>query len=1044
MKIVQTATKRPVGVAVGVILIVMFGLLALVRIPIQLTPDVRKPKITVETRWPGSSPNEVEQEITIPQEDMLKSIPGLTTMESDSYNNRTKIVLEFEPGTDMDSALVLVSNRLQRIKNYPEEASRPTLKTADSDASPITWIQFHKLDPNDLGEVYQELDFVEDVVQTAIERVPGVALVNVFGGRKRELRVTVDPSLIAARGLTVGEIAAALKRENVTISAGALDEGKRSYLVRTVGKLETPERIRDVVIKKGDGGRVTVGDIASSVDFAFQDATVNVRIQGKPALAINAVRESQANVLEIMDGIRDTLDELNRDVLKARGLHLKLLYDQTDYIYSAIQLVRQNLIIGGILAMIVLLVFLRSIPATMIVAVAIPVALIGAFLAMAAVGRTINVVSLAGLAFAVGMVVDPAIVVLENIVRLNTKGIPRFRAAVQGAGQVWGAILISTVTTVAVFLPILTLKIEAAQLFGDIAVALSSAVLFSLLISTTVIPSMATRWIRRSKREIERSKTQTNENREGPLTRALGNFTRRVTRSLAVRLLVIVGLIGGAAMTTWSLLPPAEYLPTGNRNLVFAMLIPPPGYNLEEMTEMAEGVEKQLLPHIRAPEEPPPEDGHATIKHFFFAARGAVAFFGGAATEPSRVKEILPLIQGPARSIPGTFGIVNQTSIFARGIGRGRSIDIAITGPDLKKDIGLAKKLFGMTLGALDGPQIRPIPGLELGNPEVRLVPDLARARDLDISTNQIGQAVDAFTSGFKVDDLVLDGREIDLMLRGTPELLARTQDVGQLPLATPGGRVVPVSTVAKITPLDGPVQIKHLERERSITLRVTPPADMPMEIAIDTIQKKVIDPVVAGGLPPLTKVRMTEGADQLLLAKEALSGQFLLALAITFLLMAALFESFLYPLVIIVTVPLATAGGMLGLKVLNFIQHQPMDVLTMLGFVILIGVVVNNAILIVHQALNFIREERMSPNDAVVESVKIRVRPIFMSTLTSIFGMAPLVLFPGAGSELYRGLGSVVIGGLLVSTVFTLVLVPALFSLMMGIKLRFGGVRKI
>jgi len=531
------------------------------------------------------------------------------------------------------------------------------------------------------------------------------------------------------------------------------------------------------------------------------------------------------------------------------------------------------------------------------------------------------------------------------------------------------------------------------------------------------------------------SKLKKTERKEGWVVRTLAAFTHAVIKRYWSRLAIVVVLVGMASLITTKLMPPAEYLPTGNRNLIFGLLLPPPGYNLAEMIDMAGGVEKQLLPFVAKDENDLERDGVPTIRHFFFVARGSVAFMGGAATDPALVKDLLPIIKKPVRSIPGTFGIVNQTSIFSRGIGRGRSLDLAITGPDLEKLIGLAGPLFGMISQKIPGSQIRPIPGLELGNPEIRLIPNRIRANDNGLSAFSIGQSIDTFTSGIKVDDLVVNGREMDLVLRGKPNPDPHTQDIGQLPLVTPGGRIIPVSTVAEIQPFDGPVRIDHLERQRAITLRITPPEEMALETAIGIVTSQVIDPMVKKGLPPFTQIRLTEGADQLVLAKEALSSQFLLALIITFLLMAALFESFLYPLVIIVTVPLATAGGMLGLWVLNLFMHQPLDVLTMLGFIILIGVVVNNAILIVHQALNFMREEGMEPDQAVVESVKIRIRPIFMSTLTSLFGMLPLVLFPGAGSELYRGLGSVVLGGLLLSTLFTLVLAPALFSLVMAGK---------
>ncbi len=1035
MNLVRIATQRPVAVMVGVLLVFLFGTLAYFQIPVQLIPDVRKPIITTTTNWPGSSPLEVESEITIPQEEVLKAVPGLVKISSSSTSRRSRIKLEFRPGTDMDATLMLTNNRLQRVKDYPNEAQRPTLKSADSDDAPITWIKLSRLDPDDSRPVATELDYVEDTVQAALERIPGVATVNVYGGRNQELRITVDPDRLALRGISIAEISRVLRNENANISAGNLDEGKRAYLVRSLGTFQTPEQVKAVVVRSDTaGGTVSIGDIAD-VAFNHSEARVNVRANGRPIMAINAVRANGANVLSIMTDIKETIEHLNRDILPAHGLKLTMVYDQTDYIHAAITLVKNNLMIGAALAMAALMLFLRSLSATVIIALAIPISVVGAFLAMYAMGRTVNVISLAGLAFAVGMVVDPAIVVLENIVRLKEEGLSRAEAAVKGTSQVWGAIFIATATTVAVFLPILALEIEAAQLFGDIAVALCAAVLFSLLVSTSVIPTLGHQLIGRSGRSYA---VADDDKKAGLIAGLIAGLVAAINRSVIYRLVIVGGLGTAAVGLSLYLIPPAEYLPSGSRNLIFAMLIPPPGYNLDEMTRMAEGVERELKPYWDP--DPAEADAIPSMRNLFFVTMGPRVFMGSAARDPKRVRELIPIMKKPSRSIPGTIGIVNQSSIFGRGIGGGRSLDLAISGPNLETLNGLAKRLFMKAKEVMPEAQVRPIPGLELGNPELHLIPDRLAIRENGLSAYEIGQSVDAFNGGLKVDDIVIDGREMDLTLRGPVGYMGHTQDIGNIPLPTKSGGVIPVSSVMAVKMSVGPIQVDHLDRERTVTLRITPPQTMALETAVNIISEKMVTPVRKEGLPEATLIRLTEGADQLLLAKEAMLWQFGLAMLITYLLMAALFESFLYPLVIIATTPLAAAGGLLGLKTLNLFHFQAMDVLTMLGFVILIGVVVNNAILIVHQSLGFIQEENMDPDRAVAAAVRIRVRPIFMSTITSMLGLLPLVLFPGAGSELYRGLGSVVIGGLLVSTIFTLVMVPALFSLAMAARTRLGG----
>ena len=420
----------------------------------------------------------------------------------------------------------------------------------------------------------------------------------------------------------------------------------------------------------------------------------------------------------------------------------------------------------------------------------------------------------------------------------------------------------------------------------------------------------------------------------------------------------------------------------------------------------------------------------------FFVAFGRSAFMGASAADPAKVKDLIPVIQGPVfGGVPGTIAIVQQSSLFQGG--GSRAIDIEITGPDLAQLIRLGGRVFGQVRQVLPEAQARPIPGLDLGNPEVRIIPDRVKAANLGLSARDIGTAVNALMDGATVDGYQYLGEEIDLVLRGDEDWY-RTQDIGSLPIYTPRGQLVPLSTVARIEVTTGPEQINHSERSRTISIQVIPPETLPLETALDNIQQQIVDPLIqSGALQSPYAIRLSGSADDLKKTREALQWNFLLALVITYLLMASLFESFLYPFVIMLSVPPALAGGILGLEIVNItLTYQPLDILTMLGFVILIGVVVNNAILIVHQTLNILNNDESTPTkDAIRDSVASRVRPIFMSVITSALGMLPLVIFPGAGSELYRGLGSVVIGGLLISTLFTLFLVPTFLSLAMDLN---------
>ncbi len=1043
MGLIETSVQRQVAVTVGVLLVLLFGGISLLRIPVQLTPEVARPEITVSTVWPGASPEEVEDEIVQRQEDQLKGVEGVVEMESESRDSEGRILLTFRPGADIDAALLKVSNALNQVKDIPEDADRPVISTVNTQDQPIAWFILKPLPGNERPiDTYQI--FAEDFIKARFERVPGVARSNMFGGRERELQVVVDPEKLSGYGLTLQDLMRTLDLQNVNISAGSFDEGKRRYIVRTLAELTDPQEVERVALPTPPGSRLFVGDVAKA-RFGYERPTVSVRQNGEPAMAINAQREVGSNVLAVMAGLKEAVRELNAGILQNRGLYLEQVYDETEYIESAIDLVRQNLWVGGILAILVLLLFLRSLSSTLIVATAIPISLIGAFMVMALAGRTINVISLAGLAFAVGMLVDNAIVVLENIYRHRQRGEDRREAAQRGAREVWGAVLSSTLTTIAVFLPIIFIVEEAGQLFRDIAIAITAAVGLSLIVSISVIPSYAARILGGQAVAKGGGKGSRVADLFG-LAPLAQSFTDRVadlawwiSHQIWVKLLVVVGFTVASLAVAWFLAPKPEYLPTGNRNLVIGLLLPPPGYNVEEFTQIGRELEQDLRPLWEENRAPP--QGVPKITNFFYVASGRQIFMGVRSAEPERVRELIPYLQKELSKVPGMIAIVTQSSLFERGLA-GRTIDVEFSGAELERLVEVGGRAFGAIREALPGAQVRPVPSLDLGNPEIRVIPDRVRLADTGLSAQELGIAIDAFLDGAIASTVIVEGNEIDLTVVGNEEFVRRTQDLANLLLRTPAGGTVPVEAVAQVVLVAGPEQINRVERQRTITLQVSPPEEFPLEAAMEAIEAGVLAPLRAQGvLGQDVRVRLAGAADKLRITFNVLKWNFLLALIITYLLMAALFESFFYPFVIMFSVPLAMAGGFLGLRLVStFLAYQALDVLTMLGFIILVGTVVNNAILIVHQALNFIRDAGMESHAALRESVRVRVRPIFMSVGTSVFGMLPLVLFPGAGSELYRGLGSVVVGGLVVSTLFTLILVPALFSLLLDIRLKLTG----
>ncbi len=1154
MDLLQTVISRRVTTSVGVILVVMFGLIGVGEIPIQLTPQVDQPIITVTTAWPGRSPQEVVNEITKEQEEFLKNVRGLKSMRSDSKQGESAITLEFYVGSDLDRARQEVSDALRRVPEYPTDVDQPIITTAEGSAmNAIAWIILDvapearaRFPEFDIASIQ---DAVDREFKPHLERIDGVAQVNVFGGREREVRVLIDARALASRDLNVVDLVNALRSQNRNISAGTIDEGKREFRVRLLGQYTDVDTVLDTVITYRDGRPVYVRDVADA-EVGLRKQRSFVRSLSAPCLAVNAMRNTDANVVDIMREMRVRLAELETEVLPRLdpevGPHLRLrqVYDETVYIDSSISLVMTNLVYGGVLAAVVLLLFLRSFISTGVIALAIPISVIGTFLVMLTLGRTLNVISLAGLAFAVGMVVDNAIVVLENIHRHRQAGLSSAQAAYVGAKEVWGAVIASTLTTAAVFVPILTVQEEAGQLFRDISIAIVASVLLSLTVSITVIPAACAAWLPDGRRDrktsrpspfafLDRVAARVTNGLTGLLAWAIRDRAGWTVRPLIIVIMTVVSIAGAIR-----LMPPLDYLPAGNQNLVFGGLVIPPGQSMDQMAAIAERIEQVVQPYSEATIEepatvsalppiqrsfvfPPAYFDPVAVKNFFIAGFDGAVIVGATSQDPSVVLPLGSLLTNPMMAVPDSMGGARQTSIFGRGVGGGGTIDLEVSGTNLDRVTEAAQAMQGRAGEVFGFQAIRSEPGnFHLEQPEWRLRVN-RRGRELGLTTEAVGVMARAMFDGAFVGDFLLDGDTVDLVVLPSGERyrdrLANKEQLASVPISTPAGPVVPMDEVVDVVIEGAPQSIRRIEELPGVTLSIQPPTDQPLEAVMRDIREQIVAPTRADGvLDPSMRVRLSgtaakldevrtalfgagdretlvggyglatigriggmllllggavvcvrrvlsrtregmyAGAGALLLAvvlagllvlgtdqPQLLTARFVWALAVTYLLMCALFESFVLPFVIMFSVPLAVVGGFAGLAVVHSWtmadptkQPQQFDVLTMIGFIILIGVVVNNAILIVHQTLNVLRANpSLDRADAVTEAVRSRVRPIFMSTMTSVGGMLPLVLVPGAGSEMYRGLGSVVIGGLICSTVFTLVLVPLLLSLVLDMR---------
>jgi HAE1 family hydrophobic/amphiphilic exporter-1 len=1038
MDLIRYAINKPVTVTVGAVLVLLFGIIGLFRLPVQLAPDTELPKIEVFTFWNGATPKEIESEVVDRQEDKLKSVQDLKKMESSCYNDLARVTLTFNLTTDINTAVLRVANKLDEVWEYPDNVQKPIINTSGANARPIVFLNLVMREGDSSG-VAKYQTYFENEIRQYIERIDGVASLLVFGGTDQQLEIVLDPVKMARHNITINEVIGKVVAANENISAGILGIDRRNYRIRTAAKFQSATDPMDVVVYEDGTKRIYLRDVATS-RIGYETPIVSIMEGGRESIVIMVRRQKGANVLEVIERIHEVVDWLNRDVLAEKNLYINWSHDEAPYILKAIDVVRHNLFIGCLLAVTVLLIFLRSVRSTLTTTLAIPVSATGTFIFLLLFDRNLNVVSLAGISFAVGMLVDNSIVVLENIDRHRKMGKHIAVAAHEGTKEVYGAVIASTFTTVAVFLPVIFIREEAGQLFKDIAIAISFSILLSLLVSITLIPSVMNFLYRKSEYK-QRGKP-------GPVDAVGGFVVGRIMgissffqRTAARRIACVVGFTVFSLLTAWYLMPKAEYLPQGNQNIILNVLVPPPGYSAEKRHQVGTYIYDQIKPYMVEDGV----DGTPQVGELFFVSADMFTVFGVTCTEEyeTEARKLIPTLTRIIHSIPDMFGVSIQPGIFESEIGKGRTVDVNVSGEELPAIVRAASALFMALPNVVPDSQIRPVPSLEFSYPECNVVPDKRKLAASGLTETDLGVYVDVLMDGRKVDEYRPDGGyQIDLVVRSNDKDFIAPEDILNCSIANNAGQLIRIGDVAHIEYTRGMTQIDRLEKKRNIRLEVTPPDTIALQTAMEDIETLVATMRKDGRLRDV-EVSIGGNADKLVETRRALQWNFLLALIITYLLMSALFENFFYPLIIMFSVPLAAAGGFIGLKLANLlIAPQPLDVLTMLGFVILVGTVVNNAILIVHQSLNNIRYGGMPEMQAISESVRTRIRPIFMSASTSIFALMPLVISTGSGSEMYRGIGSVLLGGLALSTLFTLFVIPALLAFCIGFeKTRQGSV---
>ena len=1013
MRLTQQSLANPAAVTIIALVVVMLGVLSILNIPAQLLPQIEKPVVTVIVSWPGAAPKEVEAELMVPVEEVLQGTPGMTEMFSWNMPNFGFMQLEFALETDMTRTLIEIISRLNRLRPLPANAERPYVSLGEwGDANDQLIEYFVQQVDGDERRLVENKRFLREVIRPQIASLYGVAQVDMFdasGNASDQLQIIVDPYKAAEFGIDIARAAERIGR-SANISSGVVDVGRRSYTLRVEGRYDVDE-LEALILDWRGGLPVTLGDVAT-VDFGPPKREGFIYHNGHSAARLSITKTTDANVLEALEGVKAYIDELNETVFAERGLRAEYSFDPAVYINRSINLLAGNLVAGVMLAIGVLWLFLRQWRATMIIALAIPVSLLATFLVLGAAGRSLNVISLAGLAFATGMVLDAAIVVLENIVRLREAGETPAIASDKGASQVWGALLASTATTVAIFIPIMFLEDVEGQMFADLALTIAIGVSMSLLVAITILPTAARNWMRQLPPE-----PKDDQRWDRLADRIIG-----LTDTQPKRLGWVAGLMAGSILLTVLLWPESNYLPPVKRDTVDTFMFFPPGTNVDTADrEIAQLLKDRLAPHLDGEKEPGVRD------YFLWSFPGGTG--GWLAITPedgADLDEFQQLVQNEITAgVPDTFGFTLRRSLFG-GFEDSNSVEMRLTATDLDALKPAVAHAMQRIPAVLPGASAQPQPDPFAEANELRFTPDDVRLAEVGWTREDLTRVILKLGQGVWLGEYFTGQNRVDIYLKTTrfdsPEAMAA------VPVATPLGGVVPLGHVADIEIAPSPAIIIRINRSRSYSVIINPPPGMSLEALVDTI-KTSIEPDLRAMMPENGRIQYAGSVQDLERAIGTLGLNFLTAIGLLVLIMAGLFRSLKDAILVVISIPLAAVGGVLAITIVNAIKFQPLDLLGMIGFIILMGLVVNNAILLVAQT-RAAEAEGLGRRDAVHQALRFRLRPIFMSTLTSLFGMLPLLVVPGAGSGIYRGMAAAIVGGMSVSTLFTLLLLPSLLQL--------------
>lgn len=1014
-----------------VLIVIVLGIVATSRIPVQMIPDLDVRTISIITGWPGATPQDIEKEIILEQERYLSSVPNLVRMKAEANTSRASIELEFPFGVGINQTLIEVTNALSQVTSYPENVNQPRIYSSSFSENAFMYFAIMPISGNQRGiDMQMVTDFVDNEVRPIMERVPGVSSVYLRGGSERQIQIKVDPQKLAYRGLSLSDVRLAIRDRNHDTSAGDLNEGKRRYLIRTIGRFKDLDDLRTMILAHQNNTDIRLEDVATITLGHYESKGISI-VNDEPALTLAVRRESGSNVIDIKQNMVKVVEDLRVNQLQPNGLNIYLIGDDVRYVQASIGNVSRNLILGGLLATMILFLFLRSARATLIGLLGMPICTLAAFIGLLVFDRSINVISMAGIAFAIGMTVDNTIVVLESIEQARRRGLAKLEAAIAGIKDVWTAVLASSLTTVLVFAPVLFVQEEAGQLYSDIAIAVSTAIIASMLFAMTVVPAASANFGLNNSNKKDSHKS-------GLLMPIIEFLDGNMASRLIIILIVPILTLGIA----WHFMPAAEYLPEGEEPKAFTTMTSPPGYNIDEMKIIGDEIRLHLSQSLNA--DPNLYDQQQlelpALKYYFQRVGPGYVWVMAEPLRGQDLQAMMDKLTTLFRSYPGMRAFSSRGSIISSNDGGSRAVNLDISGADQVELYQTTQYALKQAEQLFPDAQIDSEPrSLSLDQPLIEVRPRWDRLAELGINANEFGYTVAALSDGAYVDEFFLNDDKVDMFLFSNEGQNQSLSQLTEQPITTPSGDVLPLNALADIIETVDSDSLRRIDGRRTVTLSIIPPREIALETAVAMVRSQIIPSMKSSGeIGQGVSISISGAADQLDATKKSLSSNFSIAIVLIYLLLVAIFKHWFYPFLILATVPLGIAGGTLGLVAVNESAPlftmlgiepivQPFDMITMLGFIILLGTVVNNPILIIEQTRKNLNDKRLSIEEAVNQAVKTRLRPILMSTATTIFGLAPLIFIAGAGTELYRGVGIIVMSGILFSTIITLFYLPSL-----------------